>query len=85
MVLRKINKKMKLKKFRSCCGKRRYNLFMALYRCFILKYKKVFVIHYECLFGDHYHIGHIGHSTFRRQKYFEKRTKITLLYNRIGV
>ncbi len=85
MVLRKINKK--LRKFRStsCCGKNRYNLFMAFYRCFSLKCKKVYVTYYKCLYGDHYHIGHRNRNTVKYEKYAENKSKITLLYNRIGV
>ena len=81
MVLKKITNKLKFHKRRSCEGKRKHHYLIAIWCCFLLKQKDVFVQPYKCFYGDHYHIGHFNKKrTCKQERYFSKRSKITLLY-----
>ena len=82
MVLKRITKK--LKEFREVhhIPKNKYSWFMAVYKTIRLRFKKVIVPPYKCLYCNHYHIGHTSKSKkkIKLKRYTEKYVKLSLLY-----
>ena len=81
MVLRRITLRLKKYKESSCTNKSNYNYFHALYRRIFVKLRKNINLKiYKCLFGNHYHIGHVGNQTKDDIRYASKKAKLSLLY-----
>lgn len=80
MVLSRITYKLSHFKNRSCNRKKSYNILWAYWIIFIrLLFKKVNLIVYPCMFGNHFHIGHKANNP-KILLYVRERVKMTLLY-----
>ena len=89
MVSKKIKNRLRKHIKRSCRCKAQYNLFIGLYRLFILRFKNNGNPNlYKCSYCNHYHVGNTGKITLKRVKYFEnvcKRIKIDQELRQLGV